>query len=76
MIQIGDHENDTDDLPASYEADGAHAIPQDGQSDFDLVQLHSRVRKNDEAYQNWSEYLQASGNAVMDAQEKSNEEFE
>lgn len=41
MIQIKDHDNDSDDIPYSYEADGARAIPREGQSDYDLIQTQS-----------------------------------
>ena len=43
MVQIKDHDNDSDDIPTSYEADGAHAFPQEGQSDYDLVQTDSDI---------------------------------
>lgn len=57
MIQIQDHENDDDDIPYSYEADGAHAVPKDGQSDFDLLQTGASLKTSDGDSKDWSAYL-------------------
>ena len=47
MLQIEDHDNDTDDIPYSYEADGIKAVPREGQSDYDLIQTGSQIRIGD-----------------------------
>jgi len=48
MLQVSDHDNDSDDIPYSYEADGARAGPAEGQSDFDLVQLKQNVKTGED----------------------------
>lgn len=58
MVQIKDHDNDSDDIPTSYEADGAHAIPQEGQSDYDLVQTGAQIADNKPVEKKeWGAYL-------------------
>lgn len=75
MIQVDDHDNDSDDIPYSYEADGAHAVPKENQSDYDLVQTDSNIRTKDDKA-TWSSYLQHAGNVVRDDQKKINDEME
>lgn len=59
MLQLQDHDNDSDDIPYSYEADGAKAMPKEGQSDFDLVQTDARIKTifDHENKKDWSAYL-------------------
>lgn len=73
---MSDHDNDTDDIPYSYEADGARAAPKEGQSDFDLVQTSANIRTHDDEKQMWGAYLQHQANAVLDDQHKKNAEME
>ena len=37
LLQVRDHDNDSDDIPYSYEADGARVQPKEGESDYDLL---------------------------------------
>ena len=76
MIQVDDHDNDTDDIPYSYEADGIKAVPREGQSDYDLVQTGSRMRVQDSDKASWSAYLQHQANVVLKDQKKINDEME
>ena len=78
MVQIKDHDNDSDDIPTSYEADGVHALPQDGQSDYDLVQTDSDITappKKDEK-KDWGGYFQHQANQALDEQNKLSEDME
>lgn len=75
MVQVSDHDNDSDDIPYSYEADGARAAPVDGQSDYDLVQIHDHVKTGDDR-QLWGAYLQHQANEVIDEQKNKNAEME
>jgi len=75
MVQVSDHDNDSDDIPYSYEADGARRAPVEGQSDFDLVQIKAKVNSGDDT-KLWGEYLQHQSNTVIEDQHKKNEEME
>jgi len=79
MVQIMDHDNDSDDIPTSYEADGAHALPQDGQSDYDLVQTDAQIEdnaKHPSDKKDWGAYLQHQANLALEEQNKINEDME
>ena len=76
MVQVDDHDNDTDDIPYSYEADGIKAVPQEGQSDFDLLQTNSHVTVGDNDHAAWGAYLQHQANVVLSDQKKINDEME
>ena len=69
MVQVSDHDNDSDDIPYSYEADGARAMPND-KSDFELVQIRDGTPKE------WGAYLQHQANLVISDQKKVNDEME
>lgn len=77
MIQIKDHDNDDDDIPYSYEADGARAVPKENQSDYDLVQTNSHIRfKDEEIKPEWGAYMQHQANLVLEDQKKINDQME
>lgn len=76
MVQIKDHDNDSDDIPYSYEADGARALPREGQSDYDLVQTKDQIRMKDGDYKDWSDYVQHQSNVVLEDQKKINDNME
>lgn len=74
MVQIKDHENDDDDIPTSYEADGAHAHYQEGQSDYDLVQTDADIqepsKKGEKKEGDWKGYFNHKANEALDEQNK------
>lgn len=76
MVQIKDHDNDSDDIPYSYEADGARAVPKENQSDYDLVQTKSSIKIHDDEHKEWGAYLQHQANVVIEDQKKINDEME
>ena len=80
MVQIKDHDNDDDDIPTSYEADGLHALPQENQSDYDLVQTKAEIRNKKESKvdekKQWGDYLQHQANQALEEQSKINEDME
>ena len=52
---VHDHDNDDDDIPFSYDAAGVNAEYHGMQSDFDLVQIDSKIKKDED--QNWKTYF-------------------
>ena len=44
---VNDHDNDDDDIPFSYDAAGVDADHKGMESDFDLVQIGSKIKKED-----------------------------
>merc|ERR1719453_769998 len=67
--------DDSDDIPYSYEADGARAAPVEGQSDYDLIQIRDRMNTGDDS-KLWGQYLQHQSNTVIEDEHKKNEEME
>ena len=64
MVQVADHDNDSDDIPYSYEADGARAMPTE-KSDFDLVQTDANIRESGADSKEWGAYFNHKSNQVL-----------
>jgi len=75
MVQVSDHDNDSDDIPYSYEADGAKAMPNE-KSDFDLVQTDAKIRESDPNSKEWGAYFNHKSNQVLTDIQQKNEEME
>jgi len=67
---VNDHDNDDDDIPFSYDAAGVDAMHKGMESDFDLVQIDSKIKKED--HQDWKGFFAQAGSDAVKKQQDLN----